>query len=46
MSKITKTLMLLFLVLLAAGTIALMTMSIPAPSETVERELPDDIFPR
>ncbi len=46
MSKFWTIMMLVIFLLFAAGTIALMTMSIPSPSEKVERELDDDKFPR
>lgn len=45
MAKIWLFLILLIVVGLAGAGIYLMTAEIPAPSERVEKTLPDDMFP-
>ena len=46
MNKIVLMVLCAGLLSVAAGLVFLLTWDIPAPSQTVERELADDNFPR
>ena len=46
MSRLLGALIVLALIVVAGGSVFLATWEIPAPSNTVERVIPDDRFPR
>lgn len=46
MKNFSKLILLLVVLLFAGGGVFLATWDIPAPTQTIERELPDDRFPR
>lgn len=46
MNKLSKFILVLVIILVAGSAAFLATWDIPAPTETVEKVLPDDRFPR
>ena len=46
MQKISKIVLLVILIVLAAGAVFLATWDIPAPVATIEKVIPDERFPR
>lgn len=46
MKKLSRLILILVVLLIAGGGVFLATWEIPAPTETIERDLPDDRFPR
>ena len=46
MSRASKAILLLFVILLAAGTVFVLTYEIPRPSSAVEKVIPNERFPR
>jgi len=46
MRNISRLVFILVLLIVVGGGVFLVTWDIPAPSRTIERDLPDDRFPR
>jgi len=46
MKNFSRLIFLMVVLLVGAGGVFLATWDIPAPTQTIEKELPDDRFPR